>query len=172
MNNQQLLTKAELLTEIEQAWTTLNSRLDQLTEDQMTKFTDAEGWAVKDHITHLAMWERSITFFLQGKSRSDGLGVDEDLYLNGGYDAINAVIQQQHRDLSSAAAREQLREMHQQLLALLRPLTDADLQKPYRHYLPDEPGEGGGRSAMNLIYANTANHFREHLGWIETLLAQ
>ncbi|MCB0189193.1 MAG: hypothetical protein KDE31_33215, partial [Caldilineaceae bacterium] len=56
-------------------------------------------------------------------------------------------------------------------LAALAPLTDEDLQKPYRHYLPDEPGEGDGPPAMNVVYGNSAHHFREHLAWIEALVA-
>lgn len=49
-------------------------------------------------------------------------------------------------------------------------MSDADLQKRYRHYLPDEPGDGDGPPAINVIYGNTADHFREHLAWITTLV--
>jgi hypothetical protein len=49
---------------------------------------------------------------------------------------------------------------------LLQPLIDADLHKPYAHYLPDEPGDGD-TPVINYLYGNTAHHFREHLGWIE-----
>jgi hypothetical protein len=51
----------------------------------------------------------------------------------------------------------------------LQPLTDVDLQQPYRHYLPAEPGEGDGPPAFNVIYGNSAHHFAEHLAWIEAL---
>jgi hypothetical protein len=57
-----------------------------------------------------------------------------------------------------------------ELLDLLQPLTDAELHKPYGHYLPDEPGDGDGPPAINVVYGNTAHHFREHLGWIEALV--
>lgn len=38
--------------------------------------------------------------------------------------------------------------------------------RPCSAFLSDE---GGGRPANRLIYANTAHHFREHLGWIDSL---
>ena len=170
MTERQVMTKAELLADIEPAWAALNAALDRLTQTQMTTFADAQGWTVKDHLIHLTAWERSMVFFLQGQPRHIGLGVDEALYLEGNDDDINAVIHQQCKDLPVAEALEQFRDTHQQLMTLLQPLTDADLQKPYRHYLPDEPGEGDGPPAINLIYGNTAHHFTEHLAWIEALV--
>jgi hypothetical protein len=172
MTERQVTTKAELFADIEPAWAALNAVLDRLTPTQMTAFTDAQGWTVKDHLIHLAAWERSMVFFLQGQPLHIGLGVDETLYLDleGDDDDINAAIQQQRQDLPLAEALGQFRDAHGQLMKLLGPLTDADLQKPYRHYLPNEPGDGDGPSAINLIYGNTAHHFREHLAWIEALV--
>lgn len=169
MSERRVPTKAELLADIERTWTALNAALDRLTEAQLTIPRDAQGWTAKDHIIHLTHWERSMVFFLQGKPRHDGLGVDEALYLKGTDDEINAAIHDQHKNLSLAEALAQFHDTHGQLLKLLQPLTDDDLQKPYRHYLPDEPGAGDGPSAIDLIDGNTANHFREHLAWIEAL---
>ena len=170
MTDRQVTTKAELLADIERAWLALNAALDRLTETQMTRVTDAQGWTVKDHIIHLTHWERSVVFFLQGKPRHAGLGVDEAIYLKSADDEINAVIYQQRKDLPLSDALAQFRDAHQQLLTLLQPLTDADLQKPYRHYLPDEPGDGDGPPAISVIYGNSAHHFAEHLVWIEALV--
>ncbi|HEX9987997.1 MAG TPA: ClbS/DfsB family four-helix bundle protein [Chloroflexia bacterium] len=166
-------TKAELLRDTEQSWQELNSLLDQLPEAQATGPQDAEGWTVKDHVIHMTAWERSVVFFLQGKPRHEGLGVEEQLYYEiGDDDAINATIYEQSKDLPLNEALAQFRDVHSQLLNLLQPLSDADLQKPYRHYLPDEPGEGADRKAFDVIYANTADHFSEHLGWIRALVRE
>ncbi|MGH2544690.1 MAG: ATP-binding protein, partial [Ardenticatenaceae bacterium] len=140
MTEQRAKTKEKLLADIEREWAALNATLDRLTEAQMTTLQDAQGWTVKDHIIHMTAWERSVLFMLQGQARHAGLGVDETLYLEGGDDAINAAIYQQRHDLPLPDALVQFRAGHQQLLELLQPLTDADLQKPYRHYLPEEPG--------------------------------
>jgi hypothetical protein len=173
MTEKQAVTKAELLTDTEHAWAALNAALGRLTEAQMTTIRDAQGWTVKDHLIHLAHWERSVVFFLQGKPRHAGLEVDEALYLKdlkAEDDEINAVIFQRRKDDPLGEALAQFRDIHQQLLNLLQPLTDADLQRPYRHYLPEEPGEGDGPPAINVIYGDSAHHFAEHLAWIEALV--
>lgn len=172
MSERQVTAKAELLADIERAWVALNATLDQLTEVQMTTITDPQGWTVKDHIIHMAAWERSVVFFLQGQPRHAGLGVDEALYLNGSDDEINAAIFRQRKDLPLSAALTQFRDVHQQLLNLLQSLTDTDLRKPYRQYLPDEPGEGDGPLAINVIGSNSAEHFTEHLAWMEALVGR
>ena len=169
MTEQLITTKAVLLPEIERQWAALQTALARLSETQMTTLYDAQGWSVKDHLVHLAAWERSVVFFLQGKQRHEGLGVDETTYLDSTDDEINAVIQPQRKHLALAEVLAQLADTHEQLWALLQPLTDADLNLPYRHFLPDEPGEGDGPPAINVIYGNTAHHFAEHLAWIETL---
>jgi hypothetical protein len=166
----QVTTKAELLADIERDWDALQDRLDQLTETEMTTLTNADGWTVKDHITHLTAWERSVIFLLQGKPRHAGLGVPEAVYLKGSHDEINEVIFQQQKEEPLTAVIAHFHQTHQELLDLLQPLTDTDLQKPYGHYLPDEPGEGDGPAVINFVYGNTAHHFREHLGWIEELV--
>jgi hypothetical protein len=94
------IDKKELLAKNERAWLALTEALEKLNPQQLTGIYDAQGWVVKDHLIHLAAWERSMIYFLQGKPRYEGLGVDETTYLTGGYEAINAVIQQQNRKMS------------------------------------------------------------------------
>ncbi len=169
MTEQFVTTKAELLAEIERTWPVLNATLERLAPPQLAA-KDAQGWTVKDHVVHMAAWERSVVFLLQGKPRHEGLGVNEALYEQNDVDAINAAIQQQHAELSFADALEQLRSVHGQMMSRLHTLTDVDLQRSYRHYLPDEPGEGDGPPVINVIYGNTADHFREHQTWIDVLV--
>jgi hypothetical protein len=169
MTERRVTTKAELLADTERAWTALQAALNHLTETQMITLKDAQDWSVKDHIVHLTAWERSVLFLLQSRPRHEALGVDEALYLRGDFDAINAAIQQQHKALPLAEALAQSRSVHAQMLAVLEKLTDADLHKTYRHYLPDEPGEGEGPLALDIVYSDTGDHFAEHLPWIEAL---
>src|SRR5687767_977074 len=112
-------TKAELMSEIESSWSNLNTALDRLREAQLTEPKDDNGWAVKDHLAHLAAWERSMVYMLQGKPRHEGLGVDEELYLNGDDDEINAAIQERTKDMPPAEALAELRNVHNQLMRML-----------------------------------------------------
>ncbi len=165
-------SKAELMSQIEGAWTQLNAALDRLTPAQMTEIRDAQGWAVKDHLVHLAAWERSVVVFLQGRPRHEGLGVDEQLFHSGDEDAVNAAVQVQRKDISLDEALEELRRVHGQLLCLVAPLSDDDLYRANSDYQPEATGERDERPVIGLIYGNTANHFREHQAWIEHLVSQ
>ena len=165
------MNKNELITHISHSWDALEAALERLSDEQMTVPQDAAGWTVKDHLVHLKAWERSVVFFLQGQPRHGALGIDEAIYGRVPIDEMNAAIYQHTKNLSLDEALTQFQEVHRQLIDLLQPLTDADLQKPYHAYLPDEPGEGEARLALDVIYNNTANHFAEHQAWIEALAA-
>jgi hypothetical protein len=165
-------TKAELLSEINQAWTNLNTALDNLIPEQMTDIRDPEGWTVKDHLVHIAAWERSVVVFLRGQPRHEGLGVTKQLYDTGDDDQINAAIQQKQKDTSLTEAQADLHNVHSQLLTLIEPLSDDDLYKASSEFQPDASGERDERPIVGMIYGNTADHFREHQTWIESLVTQ
>lgn len=170
MTQNRITTQSELLSAIDADWASLTDALSQLSEAQLTGPTDAAGWTGKDHIVHLAAWERSILYLLAGKPRHAGLGVDEALYLTGDDDAINAVIQSQHRDISLAEALAELRRVHTELRAVLDGLSDADVHKMYSDFLPEEPGEEDGTPIIDRLVGNTSEHYAEHLPWILALV--
>ncbi|HET6313876.1 MAG TPA: ClbS/DfsB family four-helix bundle protein [Chloroflexia bacterium] len=165
-------TKADLLNAIEGAWTNLNAALDRLTQEQMTETRDPQGWAVKDHLVHIAAWERSVVVFLQGRPRHEGLEVDEQVYARGDDDEINAAIQEKRKDVSLSEALDDMRTVHGQLLSLLEPMTDDDLYKANSDFQPNATGERDERPVAGMIYSNTANHFSEHQEWIESLVSR
>lgn len=172
MTEQMITNQAELTAVIEQKWLTLQAGLAKMSEAQMTTLYDAAGWTVKDHVVHLAAWERSVLVLLHGRPRYEGLEVDEALYRSGDFEAMNAVIQQKWRHVSLAEALARLRETHVLLLQELAKLNDADLQRPFTDFLPGETELGDGRLLIDLIIGNTVDHFPEHLAWMDTLAAQ
>ena len=163
-------SKQDLLAAIDTGWNALRDAVNQVEESALTSVQDEQGWTAKDHLSHLMGWERSIVFFLQSLPRHEGLGVEEALYLSRDFDAINDAIYQQYTGLSLAETLEAMYQVHEKLLELLAPMTDEDLLKPYRHYLPDEPGEGDGPPAIDRIYGSVAYHYDEHLEWINDLV--
>lgn len=170
MNDKPVVTKYELLTETDQAYTALEKALKPVTREQLTILQDPQGWTVKDHLAHLVAWERSVVFMLQGQPRYDGLEIDEKLYREGSFDQINAVIQDRQQNSSWERVLASFRETHKLFLDLIERLDDKELNRPCSHYLPDEPGEWDQRPAINALYANSADHFREHLDYIKALL--
>ena len=165
-------SKAVLLSEIEAAWMKLNEALDKLTPEQMTEIRDPQGWAVKDHLVHIAAWERSVVVFLQGRPRHEGLGIDKQLYDSGDEDAQNAAIQEQRKDIPLSEALAEFRDVHSQLLSLLQPMSEDGLYRANSDFEPEGSGERDERPVIGMIYSNSANHFREHQEWIESLVSQ
>jgi hypothetical protein len=162
-------TKTQLFADMERDWRALHAHLARLTEQQMTSVHDPEGWAVKDHLAHLAAWEESILVLFQDKPRHQGLGVAEELYASGSFDAVNAAIYEQRKDLSLDQVLSRLQSTHDQLLALVRPLSDDELNRPASSYFRNlSPAER--RRLADLVRENTAEHYAEHLEWIEALV--
>lgn len=164
--------KADLLAQIEASWTRLQRFVDETDASRLTESRDAHGWSVKDHLIHLAAWERSNLYLLRGQPRHEGLGVDEHLYLHGGIDQINAAISEQTSDRSLDEALADLRGTHEQLLSQLDRLSNADLQRPYSHFLPDEPGSDSGEPILLQVAVGTYDHFEEHRPWMEAIVAE
>jgi hypothetical protein len=170
MKEKTVPTKKELLARIDAAWTALQTALDRQTDEQMTRLKDAQGWSVKDHIVHLAAWERSVVFFLQGRPRYAGLEVAEEIFRGNSVDDVNAAIHAQHKDMPIVEVHTGFRDVHRQLLGILSRLTDADLRKGYDEYQPGEPAGADGRTAYEVIDNNTAGHYEEHRPWIDALV--
>jgi len=164
-----MTTKPELLSEINTSWAALNSYLGHLSSAQMTGIYDGRGWTVKDHISHLTAWEQSVIFFFQGKPRYEALGIEESLFASGSFDEQNEVIRKQRERVPLPEVISQLQRTHVDLMDLVHPLTEADLNRPIRNDPPDTPASDQ-RTVMSLIQGDTADHFSEHLAWIESLV--
>ncbi|MCA9912001.1 MAG: ClbS/DfsB family four-helix bundle protein [Anaerolineae bacterium] len=171
MSNASVTTKSALIQHIERDWAAINQFLNTLSAAQWTQIENPDGWRIQDHVAHLSAWEQSVIAFLTGIPRHEGLGISEALYFSEDVDAMNAAIFERHKHEQPQEVRENFQQTHAKLLALLDPLSDVDLQLPYAHYLPDEPGEGQGPPAITVINNNTTDHYREHLAWMQEMLA-
>ena len=162
--------KAQLLERIQRARAALEQTISQLSAAQLVAPGPYEGWSVKDHLAHLAIWEQGLAALLQGRPRYAAMHVDEETYLSADTDGLNAIIYQHNKDRSLAEVLAAFRQAHQQTLAALAGLTDADLFKTYSHYQPDEPGEDSGEPILRWIAGNTYEHYAEHQAWIQALV--
>jgi hypothetical protein len=151
---------------IEKSWRDLNSLIDSLGPTGLT-ITGADGWAVKDHLIHIAAWEHSLLALLEGADLHQALGVGPDVDET---DAINAAVWAMHRDKTPEEALDYFHQTHELLLKLLRTISDDDLQLPYNHYQPNEPqDEGDNRPALDWVASNTYDHYAQHIDWINQL---
>jgi len=169
MNEIPRITKKQLLTEINNAWEDLKKFVDTLSEDQLTAMTDPQGWSVKDHLYHLAVWERSINYFLQEQPRYAGLGIEKNLFERGDVDEMNKVIRNQHKKMSSESVIAFLGAVHSEFQVLIADMSEDNINQPLEAGHP-ETSEGGQYPVGKIIFDNTSDHFWEHLGWIKTLV--
>jgi hypothetical protein len=167
MSDTASLTKAELLARIEEGWNELNAYLQTLTEKQLTTPTDAAGWAAKDHIIHLSVWQSGLIAVLEGGSRREAMGIDEATWASWNVDAINDVIYQRNKNLPAPEAVRTLNTTQQRLFALVQNLSQADLNRPFQSYQSDRHYEG---SLTDRILMNTSHHFAEHVPWIAAIV--
>jgi uncharacterized protein (TIGR03083 family) len=164
-------TKAELLIRIAESRTALEQALSRLSEDQLTT-PAASGWAIKDHLTHLAAWEAGIAALLRHQPRWAAMGLGEAVIAQYEMDDWNEIIYQQNRDRSLAEVQHYFEESHRQLLAAVERLSEEELFKPYAYFEVGEAGKDDMRPIIGRIIGNTYEHYDEHQGWIEAALGE
>ena len=93
-----------VIAPVERGWDELNAVIDSLGPLGLT-MTGPDGWAVKDHLVHIAAWELSLLGLLEGADRRSAMGVpgadEETDALNAGYGRSTAVRRQSRRSTTS-----------------------------------------------------------------------
>ncbi|HSV85357.1 MAG TPA: DinB family protein [Levilinea sp.] len=156
------MTKQQLLDRMLTSFQALEEVISRLSEGQFTQ-PDDSGWAVKDHLAHIAVWELGMAEHLAGGDRFAAMQIDHPR--GRPVDEVNDQIYQQNAHLTTAEALEMMRSAHQRFLEVLEGLEDDDLYKPYNAFLP-EGHHGPIEPVINWIAGDTFAHFEEHTEWI------
>lgn len=159
-------SKAELLDRIRASYSALKETFQPLSDDQLSRPAPS-GWAIKDHLAHLAAWELGITALLQHRPRFAAMQVEDAMEQGKSTDELNDLIYQQNVGLSATEAKQRFEAAHEQMLQALAALSDDDLYRPYADYLP-EGSQGSQEPVLNWIVGNTFGHFDEHQEYIRT----
>ncbi|HZS32788.1 MAG TPA: DinB family protein [Methylomirabilota bacterium] len=156
------LTVDTVLARVDEAWATLERTVRELTPAELATIRDPAGWAVKDHLLHLAAWERVLVGRLDGRPDHETLGLEPGLVAGDDEDAINDAIFRRQRDAAPGDVLESVRATHAAMRARLAALRDG----------AGAPG-GAARAiappAADWIEGNTWAHYLQHLGWIREL---
>ena len=174
-------TTADVLSRLDQAWASLEGTVGRLSPTQLTEVRDPAGWAVKDHLMHVAAWEDAFVARLEGRPTHEALGLDEaTLALDE--DAVNAAIFARHRDRALIEVLDALRASHRTARARLAALHDRTVVGPASGVLPpvvlasgfsvDQGSERDTTPAGAWIGGNTWEHYDAHHGWIRELVAR
>jgi hypothetical protein len=156
-----------VLEPIDKTWKELEALVESLGPQGLT-LTGADGWAVKDHLVHLAAWEHSLLALLEGADRRSAMGVSGEAEDT---DSINTAVWSLHRSKTPEQSLAYFRETHSLLMKLLGTMSDADLQLSYNHYQPNEPRDASDdRPVLEWVAGNTYDHYAEHIDWINQLV--
>jgi DinB family protein len=169
-------TAADVLARVDKAWASLEGTVGRLSPTQLTEIRDPAGWAVKDHLMHVAAWEDAFVARLDGRPSHEALGLDEaTLALDE--DAQNAAIFARHRDRELTDVLKGLRASHRAARARLAALDDQAVAGPASGVLPAGSGDGfttpgDATPAAAWIGGNTWEHYDAHHGWIRELVTR
>jgi len=162
-------SRAEVLERIERDRQALLQRLGNLDESTLTDPGPADGWSIKDHVAHLAAWERYLAALLTGGNRWTDMGLAGAP--TGLEEAeINDAIYEQNADLPLAQVYADWDAAHTRVLDALNAMSDDDLMLPFSHFVPDATGEGASDPVVGWVNGNTWGHYAEHAGWIRIAL--
>jgi len=148
--------KAELLQRIRAARAELEKTLTGL-DDAALSAPGPEGWAVKDHLAHLAAWGRKVLSNMDGRTGPGVLGVPAEVYKSGDWVAINEIVRAPDKDKTAAEIVAEYRRVHAVLLARIEALPERELF-------------GSDDRLLGNISGNTYGHDEEHRPWIEAVL--
>ena len=159
-------TKSELLARIRPARAALDGTIRALSERQLAAPGADAGWALKDHLAHLATWEDMIAAHLRDGSDHEIVGMDADTYAAQSLDALNDAIYALHKARPVEEVIAHYARAHEHVLSVLNALDDAAFQQPYWH------DDSSGRTVMEKVTGDTYRHYIEHLRWIEERVSE
>jgi hypothetical protein len=154
-----LKSKAGLLERARSEYAALEQTIGQLSEAQLTAPIDG-SWSAKDILAHIAAWQQILLEFHIGrrpfKEAAPGIAAN---YETDGVETINEALYQRDRERPLAEVLDTFRRTHQQTLATIESMSEADL---FRSYTPPgrDPSDGG--QLINWIAGDTYEHYEEH----------
>lgn len=160
-------TMEEVYQYLERSRTALLAVVEPRSDEEIAR-VGPEGWSVKDHLAHLAMWERSMHAVLTGGDKAAALGVPPEVLASPDYDDTNEIIRARWAGISRVEAMAMLADARAGTHAILAGMTYDDLMKPYAAYQPGSPERTD--PVAYWLAGNTWQHDDEHRPWIEGLL--
>jgi len=159
---------AELRERISSSYAALERTIRQLSDEQLTVPIDG-SWSAKDLLAHVAAWSQvMLHFHVGGRPFAEVTGLADVPYASTPIDQINQALHQRDRDLPLAQALQSFRSSHQELIATLDQMNEADLFKPYT---PAGRGPDSAGQLIDWIIGDSYDHYDEHRATIERLLS-
>jgi uncharacterized damage-inducible protein DinB len=160
---------AEVLDRVQIEWAALQDVVSRLSDESLSA-PGPEVWAIKDHLAHIADWERGCTAVLAHIPQYEAFGMSASQYaaLDPDIDGFNAALYERHRAESVGEVKALANAAHAEMIAAIARLEDADLRRSVAEYgMMTNPQ----RRLIEKIAGDTYDHYAEHTVWINQLLS-
>jgi uncharacterized protein (TIGR03083 family) len=122
-----------LLAAIDQERGALNTFFGTLTPEQMAAPGVVGEWSVKDVLAHLIEWEQMVLGWYAAGLRGETPQLPAPGYNWGQTPQLNQVIYEKHRDRPLDEVLAQYQSSHEEIMALIRQLSDDELFGEHRY---------------------------------------
>ncbi len=156
----------EIRHKVNAGWHELDGIVKGLDAEGLSLHRAPDGWAVKDHLVHIAAWEHWLIALFEHRDKLEAMGAGG---ANRQIDDINTVVYENHRDDLVEDALRYFRESHEQVMRVLDKQTTEDFERPYQAFF-DAGQETDEQPVLVAVAANTYEHYAEHVGWIKDQL--
>lgn len=146
-------TRALLVAATEKERDTLSAFIAGMSREQLM-WAGAYGWSAKDHVAHLAEWERMLFSWHDAGLRGENPPVPGEGYTWATLTELNQRIYEQHRDEQLEHVLADWRDTSRRLIGLASTAPDVDL------FAPDRFAWTGRGTLASFVYECGANHYR------------
>lgn len=143
--------KTRLITLLDRAYADLQTFAATLSETERAQVGTLQQWAIKDAISHNALWQRITVQRITALVRGEEPPKTDD------YLGLNDAHFEAHRDRSWAATLVEAEEAYRALVTLTQSLSDDELSDPQRF------AHANGRAVAQSIISNGFTHPEAHL---------
>jgi hypothetical protein len=157
------LNKQEILARIRTERRRLEQNLEALDETQMLQPGVVGQWSVKDILAHLADWEGRFLGWYQVGLRGEAPEIPAPGLTWAQLDTLNQRIYLANRDRPLADVLATFGRSYQEMIEAIEAMSEEEIFAPGRY-----AWAGAGNNLVNVILANTANHYR----WAKTAIRE
>ena len=153
--------RSEMLAEFEQEWVNIERICASLSQAEMVA-PGAEGeWSVKDILCHISAWEK----YLLDRLGMVMTGQAPNYASMKSWDDVhhfNAQVYKENKERLLNSVIIEFRSLYRGVMTVLEALSEEQLNEPYAYDFPDDD-----INLLQLVRANTCEHYREHRMAIE-----
>ena len=121
-------TKQELIDATTTAWDAFVASVDGVPEERWTGPTDAAGWSVKDHVSHVTQWDRAVIERLRNHGRlQETLGVSDTAWTADSFDPMNEELRRRTANDAVPLVKADRDATWRELVSLLGALSEEQL---------------------------------------------